>query len=130
MTETDNGDGNLPAQRGEQRLESPVIRTGMFGAHDTPDTSGYGRLRVYKAPPLSSEPPYGGYFDTIATVLQEAGLGLDDAIERVVVDRGEMTMHVKRDRLIEVAGKLRDDPALAFELCLGVSGVHYLDDTG
>lgn len=115
----------LPAQRGEQRLEAPVIRTGMFGVHDTPDTSGYGRLRVHKAPLLSSPRPYGGYFDTIADAL-----GMDDAIERVVIDRGEMTLYVKRDRLIEVAGKLRDDPALAFELCLGVSGVHYLEDTG
>jgi NADH-quinone oxidoreductase subunit C len=127
MTESE---GNLPAERGQERLDQQVVRTGSFGVQGSPDTSGYGQLRVYKAPPQVSEPPYGGYFDTIATVLQEAGLGLDDAIERVVIDRGEMTMHVKRDRLIEVARKLRDDPALAFELCLGVSGVHYLDDTG
>src|SRR5579859_2399285 len=97
----------------------------MFGVHGTSDTSGYGKLRVHKAPPVISEPPYGGYFDTIADAL-----GLDDAIERVVIHNGEMTVHVKRDRLVDTARKLRDDPALAFELCLGVSGVHYLDDTG
>jgi NADH-quinone oxidoreductase subunit C len=121
----DTADGNLPAILGEQRLEAEVVRTGMFGAETTGDTSGYGRLRVHKAPPLSSSRPYGSYFDTIAD-----GLDMDDAIERVVVDRGELTFHVKRDRLFEVAAKLRDDPALRFELCTGVSGVHYLGDKG
>jgi NADH-quinone oxidoreductase subunit C len=42
----------------------------------------------------------------------------------VVADRGELTFHVRRERLIEVARRLRDDPALAFEICTGVSGVH------
>jgi NADH-quinone oxidoreductase subunit C len=117
-------DGKLPAKLGEERLEAPVIRTGMFGVSTTGDTSGYGRLRVHKAPPLSSTRPYGSYFDTLAD-----SLGMADAIERVVIDRGEMTLHVKRDRLLDVAAKLRDDPALRFELCTGVSGVHYPADT-
>ena len=47
-----------------------------------------------------------------------------------MVDRGEITFHVRRERLPEVAAKLRDDPALRFELCSGVSGVHYPEDTG
>jgi NADH-quinone oxidoreductase subunit C len=123
-------DGNLPARLGEERLNAPVIRQGMFGLQDTPDTSGYGLLRVHKAPPVHSERPYGSYFDEIADALEAAGLGFSDAIERVVVDRGEITFHVRRERLTEVAAKLRDDPALRFELCSGVSGVHYLDDTG
>jgi len=118
-------DGNLPARLGEERLNAPVVRQGMFGVQDTPDTSGYGLLRVHKAPPLHSERPYGSYFDEVAD-----SLGLSDAIERVVVDRGEITFHVRRDRLPEVAAKLRDDPALRFELCSGVSGVHYPEDTG
>ena len=50
---------------------------------------------------------------------------LDDAIEKVVVDRGEMTFHVARERLLDVCQTLRDDADLRFELCLGVSGVHY-----
>jgi NADH-quinone oxidoreductase subunit C len=123
-------DGNLPARLGEERLNAPVVRQGMFGVQDTPDTSGYGLLRVHKAPPVHSERPYGSYFDEIADALEAAGLGFSDAIERVVVDRGEITFHVRRERLTEVAAKLRDDPALRFELCSGVSGVHYLDDTG
>jgi NADH-quinone oxidoreductase subunit C len=120
-----NDSANLPARLGEERLAEPVIRHGMFGVETTGDTSGYGRLRVHRPPPLESERPYGGYFDEIADAL-----GMSDAIERVVVDRGEITFHVKRDRLPELASKLRDDPALRFELCMGVSGVHYPLDTG
>jgi len=119
----DGAPENLPARRGEERLEEPVTRTGMFGVQDTPDTSGYGTLRVYQAPPIVSARPYGSYFDVVADTL-----AMDDAIERVVIDRGEMTMHVKRDRLLEVAAKLRDHPELAFQLCTGVSGVHYPED--
>ena len=120
-----NGSANLPARLGEERLAEPVVRHGMFGVETTGDTSGYGRLRVHETPPVESQRPYGGYFDEIAD-----SLGMSDAIERVVVDRGELTFHVKRDRLPELARKLRDDPALRFELCMGVSGVHYPRDTG
>jgi NADH-quinone oxidoreductase subunit C len=115
---------NLPAKLGEERLAEPVVRTGMFGVQGTSDTSGYGRLRVRQTPLLDTPRPYGSYFDTLVDAL-----GLDDAIEHVVVNRGELTLHVKRDRLPEVAAKLRDDPGLAFQLCTGVSGVHYLEDT-
>jgi NADH-quinone oxidoreductase subunit C len=127
-------DGNLPARLGEERLAEPVVRTGMFGVQDTPDTSGYGLLRVHRVPPIESPRPYGSYFDEVAdalgSALEAAGVGFRDAIERVVADRGELTFHVRRERLPEVAAKLRDDPALRFELCSGVSGVHYLEDTG
>ncbi len=46
------------------------------------------------------------------------------------MDRGELTFHIAREHLPLVARTLRDDPALRFELCLGVSGVHYPGDTG
>ncbi|MEU7832739.1 NADH-quinone oxidoreductase subunit C [Nonomuraea sp. NPDC049129] len=101
-------------------VEPPVARRGMFGTTDSGDTSGYGGLVVRRAPQLSTSRPYGGYFDELVDTL-----ALDDAIERVVVDRGELTLHVKRERLVEVCQKLRDEPALRFELSLGVSGVHY-----
>ena len=127
------GNGGLPARLGEQRLAEPVERTGMFGATTTGDTSGYGRLRVRRPAPLSTPRPYGSYFDDIADALggalDAAGIGFSDAIERVVVDRGELTFHVRRERLPEVAARLRDDPVLRFELCMGVSGVHYPEDT-
>ncbi len=38
-------------------------------------------------------------------------------------------MDVSREHLLAVAQTLRDDPALRFELCLGVSGVHYPGET-
>ncbi|WP_371781367.1 NADH-quinone oxidoreductase subunit C [Streptosporangium subroseum] len=106
--------------------EEPIAHLGMFGTSGTGDTSGYGGLVVRRRPELSSPRPYGGYFDVIADELERAlGGDLFDAVERVVVDRDELTFHVKRERLLDVAQILRDDPALRFELSLGVSGVHY-----
>jgi NADH-quinone oxidoreductase subunit C len=129
-----NGNGGLPARLGEERLAAPVVRKGLFGVHGTPDTSGYGGLEVRKPPPLSSPRPYGGYFDAVADALEVAlqadGIGIGDAIERVVVEHGEITFHVRREKLVEVADKLLHDPALRFEICTGVSGVHYPDETG
>ena len=55
---------------------------------------------------------------------------LVSAIESVVVHRGEITFHVRREDLPFVGQMLRDDEALRFELCSGVSGVHYPDDAG
>jgi NADH (or F420H2) dehydrogenase, subunit C len=120
-------------------IEQPIARKGMFGVHGSGDTSGYGGLVVRRAPKLSSPRPYGGpdqagepgEFDVIADELERAlGGDFTDAVERVVVDRGELTFHVKRERLVDVMKHLRDDPKLRFELSLGVSGVHYPYDTG
>ncbi|GAA1272258.1 NADH-quinone oxidoreductase subunit C [Sphaerisporangium rubeum] len=111
--------------------EEPVARLGMFGATGTGDTSGYGRLVVRRPPKRSSVRPYGGYFDEVADALEAAaGDAFSGMVERVVVDRGELTLHVARERLTEVMSHLRDDPALRFELSLGVSGVHYPEETG
>jgi NADH-quinone oxidoreductase subunit C len=125
---------NLPARAGEERLAEEVVRQGMFGVRTSGDTSGYGRLLVRRPPPLSSPRPYGSYFDELADelarVIEADGTGFGDAIERVVADRGELTFHVRRERLAEVAAKLRDEPTLAFEMCTGVSGVHYPDEAG
>jgi len=107
-------------------------RRGMFGNTDSGDTSGYGRLVDPVALPGGTEPPYGGWFDEVVEALANA-LGeqrFGAAVERVVVHRGQLSLDVSRDRLPVVARTLRDDPALRFELCLGVSGVHYPQDTG
>jgi NADH-quinone oxidoreductase subunit C len=110
------------------------VRRGMFGVRGTGDTSGYGRLVREIALPGESPRPYGSYFDDIADRLAEAldreGLDFNDAIEKVVVDRDELTLYVRRDLLPQVAQRLRDEPELRFELCLGVSGVHYPNETG
>lgn len=110
------------------------VRHGMFGVSGSGDTSGYGRLVREVTLPGDTPRPYGGYFDDIADLLgaalQREGIEFDDAIEKVVVDRGELTLHVRRDLLPQVALRLRDEPELRFELCLGVNGVHYPNETG
>ena len=131
MTSESNG---VPERAGEDRLSERVVRRGMFGAGGSGDTSGYGGLQVRRAPVLSTPPPYGSYFDDVTDglgqALEASGMQFGDAVEAVVVDRGELTLHIKRQRLPDVARRLRDDPALRFELCAGVSGVHYPDDAG
>jgi len=101
---------------------------GMFGARGTGDTSGYGGLVRTAASTGSSERPYGSYFDEVADDLERAYPLFSEAIERVVVDRGELTMHVKREKIVEVSKILRD--SLKFEMCMGVSGVNYPADSG
>ena len=100
---------------------------GSFGTSDTGDTSGYGGLVRSQVNPGSTERPFGGYFDQVTDDLERAYPDFADAIERIVVDRGELTLHIKRERLVEVSLILRD--RLKFENCLGVSGVHYPADT-
>jgi len=115
-------------------LDLVDVRTGMFGAAGTGDTSGFGGLVRTIAMPGPSERPYGSYFDEIvdilAEVLSEQGIAFDDAIEKVVVFRDELSLFVAREHLPAVARALRDDQDLRFELCLGTSGVHYPHDTG
>lgn len=106
------------------------VRTGMFGATDGGDTSGFGGLVEAVALAPAAQRPYGGWFDELADALERAYPEIDEAVEKVVVDRDELTLHVRRERLVEVVQVLRDDPALRFEMCMGVSGVHWPGDTG
>ncbi|HYO84880.1 MAG TPA: NADH-quinone oxidoreductase subunit C [Dermatophilaceae bacterium] len=124
---------NLPAEPGT--VPDPVIRgarTGMFGARDGSDTSGYGGLVAPIAFPGAAVRPYGRYFDAVVddltAVLTRIGAGAEQAIHRVVVDRDELTLHVRREHLAVVARALRDEPTLRFDMCLGVCGVHYPQD--
>ena len=114
-------------------VESAVgTRTGMFGIAGSGDTSGYGGLVTPIVYPGAAERPFGGYFDDVADVL-EARLAEGDlvsSIEKVVIHRGEITFHVRREDLPVVAQVLRDEPALRFEFCAGVSGVNYPEDAG
>ncbi|MFJ5884223.1 NADH-quinone oxidoreductase subunit C [Kitasatospora cineracea] len=125
---------DVPATRREIPVEVVGRRQGMFGAHGTGDTSGFGGLTAPIVLPGPSERPYGGYFDEVADefegALEEQGLDVAEVIEKTVVDRGELTFHLDRAHLLEAVRILRDDPALRFELCLGVSGVHYPQDKG
>ncbi len=108
------------------------VRRGMFGSAGTGDTSGYGRLVRPIALPGGTARPYGGYFDAVVDRLADV-LGtatFDAAVQRVVVYRDQLTLDVAREHLPEVASALRDDELLRFELCCGVSGVHYPEDAG
>jgi NADH-quinone oxidoreductase subunit C len=122
------------ALAGRERLAEQVARSGMFGTLTTGDTSGYGGLQVRRAPRLASPRPYGSYFDELADRLADSlaagGQSFGTAVEQVVVANGDLTFYVNREHLTSVAAKLRDDPTLAFEMCLGVSGVHYPADAG
>ncbi len=106
----------------------------MFGVPGTGDTTGFGRLVRPITLPGSTTRPFGGYFDeladNLAAALAEHGVDFADAVEKIVVLHGEMTIHLHRGQLPAVAQRLRDEPDLRFEMCLGVSGVHYPEDTG
>jgi NADH-quinone oxidoreductase subunit C len=100
----------------------------MFGASGFGDTSGFGGLAA-RPPQLESSPrPYGEWFDEATDALAAAYPAWSDAVERVVVHRGELTLVVRRDALVDLCRLLRDDPRLRFELLSGVSGVDYLHD--
>ncbi|KUJ65846.1 NADH dehydrogenase [Streptomyces albus subsp. albus] len=142
MSEENTPDArNLPGQR-DDTGEVIGVRKGMFGADNGGDTTGYGGLvRTVRLPGAATR-PYGGprggeghgEFDEIADelegALEEQGLLPENAIEKTVVHRGELTFHIAREHLPQVARTLRDDPALRFELCTGVSGVHLPGDKG
>ena len=105
----------------------PSPEKGMFGIQGTGDVSGFGGL-VRRRPDLVGTPrPFGGYFDEVYDALEEAYPGFSDAIERVVVDRGELTLHIAPEKIAEVCQIMRDDESLRFELCSSLSGVDYLN---
>jgi NADH-quinone oxidoreductase subunit C len=109
------------------QLEVINVREGAFGAHGTGDTSGFGGLTQPVIMPGASQKPYGGWYDEVADQL--ATLTLPDAIEKVVVDRGEITFFIRRHALLETVTHLRNDPELRFEFCSSVSGVHFPHET-
>jgi len=123
-----------PALEGRTPLDVVDVRTGMFGAHGPGDTSGYGGLVREITMPGPTERPYGGWFDEavdlLAEVLAEGETDFGSAVEKVVVDRGELTLFVVPAYIVQVCRALRDEQDLRFELSLGVSGVHYPHERG
>jgi len=84
-------------------------------------------------PSLTTPPPrlVAAYADNpefaaLVTAVQGA---FPDSVEQVVIDRGELTMHVAREALVDVARLLRDDKGMHYELLSGVSGVDYPEAT-
>ncbi|MGO1165343.1 MAG: NADH-quinone oxidoreductase subunit C [Janibacter sp.] len=121
-----------PPAEGEVDPEhAPVVRResrGMFGATGGQDTSGYGGLKKTVAFPGAAQRPYGGWYDEVVDRLTET-TGTD-LVERVVVHADELTLHVDRAHLVRVMRALRDQSGLRFEMCMSVSGVHFLEDEG
>ncbi len=115
-------------------VDTVGVRQGSFGASGSGDTSGFGGLVRPIEMPGPSPRPYGGWFDEateeLELALADAGVPAESAIEKVVVDRGEVTLYVRREHLLAVAAELRDEPGLRFEVCHSVSGVHYPADPG
>ncbi len=126
---TDKMPENVPQDGSGEQIGR---RQGMFGIHGTGDTSVYGGLDRPVEMPGSSQPPYGGWMDDVATALFDAtrSAGIEAGVEKVVVHRGEITFFVRREDLPAMAKVLRDDERLRFELLSGASGVHYPDDAG
>ena len=128
MSEIVSGSGPKPGNTaGPVSAQPAPVREGadMFGAAFGGDTSGFGGL-VKRAPADASSPrPFGGWFDEAVDALAEAYPGFDDAVTRVVVDRGELTLHVKPGKVAEVCQALRDDASLRYELLSSLSGVDY-----
>ncbi len=99
---------------------------GLFGVTGTGDTSGMGGLVRKRPVQLDAQRPLGGWYDEVVDALEEAYPGFADAIERVVIDRGELTLHIVPAKIAEVCQILRDDLSLRYELCSSVSGVDYI----
>jgi NADH-quinone oxidoreductase subunit C len=117
---------------GATELEVIEVRDGAFGVNGTGDTSGFGGLTRPITMPAAATQPFGSWYDEVHDRLAELsttdeGVG---AIEKVVIDRGEITFFITKDALPAVARHLRDDDKLRFEFCSSVSGVHYPRETG
>jgi NADH-quinone oxidoreductase subunit C len=117
--------GAVPTEAGVFGVE----RQGMFGINGSGDTSGFGGLVREPTVFPDAQKPYGGYFDEVSDALEAVYPDFGGAVTKVVIDRGEITFHVKREHLLTLARTLRDDPALRFELMSSMSGVDYLGTT-
>jgi NADH-quinone oxidoreductase subunit C len=119
------------------------VRKGMFGVQGTGDTSGYGGLNRTIEFPAPSNPPFGGWWDSVYDRMGRLMSDGDDpvghpkkdlmpnfgeVITKVVIHRGEITFHVAREHLVALVKHLRDDALLRFEFCSSVSGVNYPAD--
>ncbi|MEW6873461.1 NADH-quinone oxidoreductase subunit C [Trueperella pyogenes] len=120
----------------EKLTDASVVakRKGMWGVTDTGDTTGFTGNEEISVIAPASQRPYGGWFDEVVDIIielaQADGFAEQDVIDKVCVDRGQLVIFVKRERLLDVARYLRDDQDLRFEMCLGVSAVHYPMDKG
>ena len=114
--------------------EQVSTRKGMWGVRKGADTTGFSEGTSVVSIAAPSARPFGGWFDEVVDILEELieadGLDPRVVIEKVSVDRDQLVIFIKRDYVLNVAKYLRDDQDLRFEMCLGVSAVHYPEDEG
>ena len=119
---------------GVNELDVVGVRRGSFQVSGSGDTSGFGGLVSPIVMPAPTERPYGGWFDELADeielALTDRNLPMSSVIDKVVVDRDEITFFIFAEHIVDFARMMRDEPGLRFEMCLGVNGVHYPEDTG
>ena len=129
---TESGTPVVP--EGVSELDVVGVRRGSFQVSGSGDTSGFGGLVSPIVMPAPTERPYGGWFDELADeielALTDRHLPVSSVIDKVVVDRDEITFFVLAEHIVDFARMLRDEPGLRFEMCLGVNGVHYPEDKG
>ncbi|MFP7696256.1 NADH-quinone oxidoreductase subunit C [Trueperella sp. LYQ143] len=109
-------------------------RSGMWGVTDTGDTTGFTGHKETFVVARPAHRPFGGWFDEVVDIIVELaqadGYREYEVIEKVSIDNGQLVIFVPRERLLDVARYVRDDQDLRFEMCLGVSAVHYPMDNG
>jgi len=119
---------------GVETIDIIGVRTGAFGVAGSGDTSGFSGLVEPIVMPGPSHRPFGEWFDDVADeldlALTDRGISPHAAIEKIVVDRGEITFFIRKEHLLETARTFRDEPGLRFEFCSGVNGVHYPEEAG
>jgi len=115
---------------GVAEIDLVGVRKGAFGSQGSGDTSGFGGLVAPIVMPGASIPPFGGWYDEVAEelALSLVDAGVSGAVEKIVIDRGEMTFYVMPENLVAFMTECRDEPALRFEMCTSVSGVHFPHD--
>jgi len=64
-----------------------------------------------------------------ATVIERVRAALPQAIEKTTEYRGDVSIYVARDAIVDVARFLRDDPALSYNFLDNLCGVDYLGRT-
>ncbi|MDR6939283.1 NADH-quinone oxidoreductase subunit C [Arcanobacterium hippocoleae] len=127
-------DALMPQSKDYLAGEYLGTRKGLWGVKHLADTTGFSEQREVVAISQPAVRPFGGWFDTAVDIILELaakdGYTEADVIEKVTTDHGQLVIFVKRERVLDVARYLRDDRDLRFEMCLGVSAVHYPQDRG
>ncbi len=130
MTTGPDFDPEVPLGQASGSLPAGAQRPGMFGVTGSGDTSGFSGLQRQPWVELAAERPYGGYFDEVMDAFAEAYPAPEAAVLKVVLYRGELTVHLRREHITQACQVFRDDPALRFELLSSISGVDYLAREG